>query len=242
LISKGRKRDEKYPPPRISRGLGFDFEKAFDYENGFYLTGSPSRLAKSIAHWELYKKIAGLPGEVVECGVYKGASLIRFATYREMLESQMSRTIIGFDAFGKFPDNVTLDSDKAFIKKFEGSGGYGISKEELEQVILRKKWENIVLVKGLIPDVFAGYFSQKPETRIAFLHIDVDVYEATKASLDGLFDRVVKGGLIVFDDYGRVDGATLAIDEFVSEKAKNAEIGALQKLPFNYIPAFCVKN
>jgi hypothetical protein len=86
--------------------FGFDFRKSWEYENGFYLTSPSSRIAKSIAHYELYKKITGLPGEVVECGVFKGASLIRFATFREMTESQFSRKIIGFDAFGKFPDNV----------------------------------------------------------------------------------------------------------------------------------------
>ena len=87
----------------IKKVYGFEYEKRWDYENGFYLTSPSSRLAKSIAHWELYKKIIDLPGDVLEFGVYKGTSLIRFATYREMLESQYSRKIIGFDTFGKFP-------------------------------------------------------------------------------------------------------------------------------------------
>jgi hypothetical protein len=45
----------------------FNFEKQLEYENGFYLTSSPSHTAKSIAHYELYKKITNLPGEIVEC-------------------------------------------------------------------------------------------------------------------------------------------------------------------------------
>lgn len=63
----------------------FEFEtsKAFDYENGFYLTSDPKRLQKIVSHYELYKKIVDLPGEVIELGVFKGASLIRFATFRE---------------------------------------------------------------------------------------------------------------------------------------------------------------
>ena len=58
----------------------FDQDRQWDYENGFYLTSHVTRIAKLLAHYELYKSIADLPGHVVECGVYKGASLIRFAS------------------------------------------------------------------------------------------------------------------------------------------------------------------
>ena len=220
--------------------FGFDFGKAFEYENGFYLTSASSRIAKSIAHYELYKKIVGLPGEIVECGVFKGASLIRFATFREILESQFSRKIIGFDAFGKFPDDVSMATDKEFIKSFETDAGDGISKDDLEKILEHKNFQNIFLIKGFIPDIFSEYFLKKPATHIALLHIDVDVYEATKACLDHLYDRVVKGGLIVLDDYGQVDGATRAVNEFIEFRGK--DVKTIQKLPFNYIPAFIVKD
>ena len=220
--------------------FGFDFGKPFEYENGFYLTSASSRIAKSIAHFELYKKIIGLPGEIVECGVFKGTSLIRFATYREILESQFSRKIIGFDAFGKFPDKVSRSNDKEFIKHFETEAGDGIPKDDLENILRHKHFQNIFLVKGFIPDTFSGYFDQKPATQIALLHIDVDVYEATKACLDNLYERVVKGGIIVFDDYGQIDGATKAINEFIESVGKDNN--SIQKLPYNYIPAYMVKE
>ena len=74
--------------------LGFETEKCWDYENGFYLTSDVTRLAKMLAHYELYKRIIGLPGHFVECGVYKSASFLRFATFREVLESPYSRKMI----------------------------------------------------------------------------------------------------------------------------------------------------
>jgi hypothetical protein len=188
----------------------------------------------------LYKKIVNLPGEVVECGVFKGTSLIRFATYREILESQFSRKIIGFDAFGKFPDNVSMKTDKNFIKSFETDAGDGISKEDLEEILNYKSFQNVFLVKGFIPDTFAEYFAKNPATQIALLHIDVDVYEATKACLDHLYEKVVKGGIIIFDDYGQVDGATTAINQFIETLGNNVNL--IKKLSYNYIPAFRVKE
>ncbi|GHV75099.1 hypothetical protein AGMMS49940_24010 [Spirochaetia bacterium] len=104
----------------------------------------------------------------------------------------------------------------------------------------RKRFENIYLVEGFIPETFSKYFEQKPATQIALLHIDVDVYEPTKACLDNLYEKVVKGGLIVFDDYGQVDGATRAINEFIKTIGKDSAV--IQKLPYNYIPAFMIKE
>ena len=80
---------------------------AFDYENGFILTSEPYRLGNILAHYELYKKIVHLPGDVVELGVFKGNSLIQFATFRSLLENDKSRKIVGFDAFGEFPQSIT---------------------------------------------------------------------------------------------------------------------------------------
>jgi len=63
--------------------FGFDAAKCWDYENGFYLTSDIRRMSKLVNHYELYKKIIHLPGQVLEFGVYKGNSLIRFLTFRE---------------------------------------------------------------------------------------------------------------------------------------------------------------
>ena len=83
--------------------MKFSREKAFEYENGFMLTADVYRLGNIMAHYELYKKIVNLPGAVVELGVFKGNSLIQFASFRELLENVRSRQIVGFDAFDLFP-------------------------------------------------------------------------------------------------------------------------------------------
>ena len=63
----------------------FDESKAFDYENGFYLTTSVNRMGNILAHYELYKKIIDLPGAVVECGVFRGGTLILSRTVDKFL-------------------------------------------------------------------------------------------------------------------------------------------------------------
>ena len=75
----------------------------WDAENIYHLKTDISRISKLIYHYEIYKKIQNIPGDIIECGVFKGVSLTRFLTYRSILENNFSRKIIGFDAFGKFP-------------------------------------------------------------------------------------------------------------------------------------------
>ncbi len=216
--------------------FGFDLQKQWDYENGFYLTSHVTRIAKMLAHYELYKSIIGLPGHIVECGVFKGASLIRFTTFRQLYENPYSRKIIGFDAFGKFPERDNID-DKKFIEKFVEEAGDGISISELKEIFSNKDFPNYELVEGDVLETIPKYISDHPELKIALLHIDVDVYHPTLVILQNLYDKVVKNGLVVFDDFGTVAGETKAIDDFFKEK--NVDI---EKLAISHVPSFIRKK
>lgn len=218
--------------------LGFDTEKCWDYENGFYLTSHVTRLSKILAHYELYKTIVQLPGHIVECGVYKGSSLLRFASFREVLESRHSRKIIGFDAFGRFPVDEKDANDRAFVERFSSEGGDGISRSSLLEVLLHKGFENVELVEGDICSTVPQYVRDHPELKIALLHIDVDIYRPTQIILDQLFGHVVPQGLVVLDDYGTVAGETQAVDEFLA-RAKHQRM--IEKLPIAHIPAYIRK-
>ena len=70
-------------------------------ENQFYLTSEKSRIQKLVDHYEIYKKISQLNGDIIECGVFKGVSLIRFLTFRDIDKNTKIKKIYGFDAFGK---------------------------------------------------------------------------------------------------------------------------------------------
>ncbi|MFW5890667.1 MAG: TylF/MycF/NovP-related O-methyltransferase [bacterium] len=221
----------------MEKVLDFDFDKSWEYENGFYMTSSISRLSKMVAHYELYKTIVDLPGEVIECGVFKGASFIRLATFREILENSYSRKIIGFDAFGDFPE-TEREIDNEFIKKFEKEAGTGISKNEFKKILRHKNITNYELIQGNILKTIPAYLLNHPSLKISLLHIDVDVYKPTKIILEYLFERVVDNGLIVLDDYGKVEGETKAVDEFLKDNKDNYII---KKALFSHVPSYIKK-
>jgi len=217
------------------RGLKQD--DVWDFENGFYWFSPKTRLNKMLAHYELYKTIAGLPGHIFELGVYKGASLVRLATYRDALENDFSRKIVGFDAFGKFPtEGLQVKDDLDFIEQFEGTGGHGLAEDEVASILSFKGFSNFELVKGNVFDTLPSYLAKHPETRLAFLHLDMDVKEPTDFALAYLYERVVPGGLIVFDDYNAVVGETISVDDFAKKHGLKIE-----KLPFYTVPSFIRK-
>lgn len=195
----------------------YDEAKAFDYENGFYLTAQITRMSNILSHYELYKKIVELPGDIVELGVYKGGSLFQFASFRELLENERSRKLIGFDMFGEFPETYN-DGDHAFREKWilETKNSF-LTKEEIRTSLSNRKIGNTELVQGDITVTVPAYIREHPYMKIALLHIDVDIYEPTVTGLQYLYDCVVPGGIIVLDDYG-VAGETKAVDEFLKDK------------------------
>ena len=195
-----------------------DTAKKWEYENGFYLTCEKNRIGKFLNQLDLYKEILNVPGDILEFGVYKGSSIMRLITFRDLLEPNSSRKIIGFDAFGKFPKNLMLKSDREFAEKFEKEGGFGISKKELNLHLENKNATNYELVQGDIMESLPDYVQKHPDLEISLLHIDVDVYEPTKVILENLWDNIVPGGVLMLDDYGIIEGETKAVDEYFSNQ------------------------
>lgn len=215
----------------------YDENNAFEYENGFYTTAKEKRFGKLLAHYELYKEIINLPGEIIECGLFKGNSFYRFAHFRDLLESKNSRKLIGFDIFGKFPD-TEYEEDKKYLEKFiDSAGENSISIDDIHKVMKYKNIENYEFVQGDINLTVPEYCKNNPHLKISLLHIDTDVYEPAITILENMYDKVVKGGIIMFDDYGTFPGETKAVDDFFSDKAEK-----VQKLPISHIPSYIIKN
>ncbi|MDP6085961.1 MAG: TylF/MycF/NovP-related O-methyltransferase [Nitrospinota bacterium] len=215
-----------------------DFDKAFEYENNFYLSCDTTRIGKLIAHYELYKMTLDVPGAIIECGVFKGASLSRFVMLRDMLGHTHSKKIIAFDAFGEFPETAYAD-DQKFRKKFiEEAGEEGIGRDQMMEVLTRKGLDrHMDLVEGDITKTVPEYLDRHPALKISLLNLDTDVYESSSAVLEYLYPRLLKGGVLILDDYGTFPGETAAADEYF--KDKNVEI---RKFGFCMTPSYVVKT
>ncbi len=213
------------------------FDQAFDYENNFYLSCSSDRIAKVIALNDAYRRVSRLPGVVVECGVFKGASLITLATLCKLFEGAASRPLFGFDVFGAFPE-TSFEPDKPVRQRFvDEAGDQGLTVEQLQEVLGRKHLsEGVELIRGDIVHTVPRFLQERPALRCALLNLDTDIYEPAKVILEHFWPRMVSGGVMLLDDYGVFPGETQAADEFF------AEVGIpIQRFSYRTTPCFVVK-
>lgn len=227
-----------------------DFNRVWDYENNFYLSCDSSRIAKIIAHYELYKTVENIPGDIVECGVFKGVSLCRFAMFRDVLKNY-SKKIIGFDTFAKFPEtrfNLGFDEKRDMNSSYWKTDDEGrkkhieisqesISKEQLYKILEHKGIKSSVeLIEGDITQTVPKYVEEYKDQKISLLNLDVDIFEPTVTILEYLYPRITKGGVLILDDYGKFPGETKAVDDYF--KDKDVEI---RKFAFSEYPKFVIK-
>jgi O-methyltransferase len=161
------------------------------------------------------RKVKNLDGDIVECGVSIGHGALLFLLMSEYLG--VERTYYGFDSFEGFPapavkDGVTPITGKAFWSNPSEAVLRVLKDGRVPEDTIRNR---VRLVKGFFEHTLPRY-----DGRIALLHLDCDLYESYKVALANLYDRVVPGGIIMFDEYDdpRWAGAKPAIDEFFADK------------------------
>jgi len=215
-----------------------DFSKSFEYENSFYLSCDIARISKIVAHYELFRMTSNLPGAIVECGVFKGVSLVQFSIFRELFQNPFSKKIIAFDTFGKFPESNFANDKKLRERFIYEAGDESISRPQLRKVLNNKGINrSIELIEGNIIDTVSSYSEEHPELRISLLNLDTDIYEPAVTILKELYPRIVRGGVLLLDDYGIFPGETEAVDEYF----KNTDV-KIRKFTFCMTPCYIVKQ
>lgn len=185
--------------------LGYkEFMKAYQ-QIGHYTLVSPDRcyMLYGLASQALYLKEA-----FWECGVYMGGTAMMFANLLAAKDPAGATKLHLFDTFEGMPDT---DPEKDLHK----SGDFADT--NVERVRKRVGHSNrVAFHKGFIPKTFAGM----ENTKIAFAHIDVDIYQSVWDCCAFIYPRLVAGGFMVFDDYGfpSCPGASKAVDDFFADK------------------------
>ena len=206
--------------------------KIYESENIFYLKSNVNRFKKALFHYEIYKKISNISGDILELGVFRGCSLVRFATFRDLFKTNFNSKLYGFDDFGEFTPQFGK-KDKIFIKRWKedlkrnSNSDRGISLKELKSILKKKKFKNVNLIKGNIIQTLPKFLNKK-KIKISLLHLDLDLFEPTIFALEKLYNKVKKGGIILLDDYKIASGVTKAVNKFKKEKKiKVKKIGNL---------------
>lgn len=201
-------------------------QKVFDNFNDFIFSSDTKILAKLIARMSFVKQTIDVPGDIVECGVFKGSGIISWLKIKKILCPNAFKKVIGFDIFD---DKKLLESlqfeDKEMMSKLFRQRNFTFTDDF--QVQLKNILENagfhdqfdFELIKGDVCETSKEYSRGRIGAKISILYMDLDLEKPTYEVLNNLWDKISIGGIIVLDEYGYHQWSeSIGVDKFAQEK------------------------
>jgi O-methyltransferase len=178
-----------------------------------------------------YVQARDLPGAFVECGVWRGGSVVAMIGVLQELGVD-SRDIYLFDTFEGMTeptehdvssrDGSALDDWREAQRRDERPWGEVFGADAFDEDTVRETLlangypaERLHLVRGPVEETIPA---AAPDA-IALLRLDTDWYESTRHELIHLYPRLAQSGVLIIDDYGHWDGARRAVDEYFAADA-----------------------
>lgn len=201
-----RTADTSFPLPPDYQAALEQFDAA-----GVRFSLPPLRLQALVGAWWQSRAV---PGVVIECGSYRGATGIFLALLGRI--HGISQKVLLLDTFAGGPELSFYDTGRRQDEFALDDDPVGRIQQQASLLGVK---DSIEIHQGLFSDTFAS-LSQRP-LAFAFVHIDANLYQSTREACLYTIPQVAEGGIVVFDDYNGVCdlGARLAIDEYLMPKA-----------------------
>tara|TARA_B100001093_G_C26837643_1_gene1019085 strand:+ start:537 stop:1214 length:678 start_codon:yes stop_codon:yes gene_type:complete len=198
-----------------------NFSKKFILQNSGMLIGDKA-LYRQIKILEIIEKTRKIKGDIIEFGIWNGNNL--FFIKKIIDYYRLKKKVIGFDNFSGFPNPAKLKKSK--------KGKY-IGKPELIKKII--KFFNIRNIDIVNDDIMNLQKYSKKFKKISLIYIDCNVYEPVKKILETLDNKILKGGIIAFDEAqnSKNKDENKAMKQFYNKNKKKYQLIKLKK---NYQP------
>jgi len=219
-----------YEITRVGSGAGIGLPRDFgDADVKLWQQVSPYTMTAPSAVYVLRDAVRHvvdreLPGAIVECGVWRGGSMLAVA--QTLLD--LGRTDVDLYLFDTF-EGMPAPTEEDVLWTGESAASLLETEERDDESLLWAQagvegvahvmrsvpypLEKVHLVQGMVEDTVPD----EAPTAIALLRIDTDWYASTKHELTHLYPRLVPGGVLIVDDYGWWRGARQATDEYFAE-------------------------
>lgn len=199
--------------------------KFLDFDHEFwplYEKAKPFTMTSPEKMYDLYKTVEyickwGLHGAIIECGVWKGGSMLLAA--QVLRQFNFDKTIYLFDTFNGMPmPDAAFDVDlldNPAIDRWRENWANGGSVQDVKANMALAKYPYLKFVEGKVENTLREHIGT---TLFSLVRLDTDWYESTKVELEVLWPRLVPGGIMLIDDYGHWKGCKKAVDEYFADK------------------------
>lgn len=182
-------------------------DDVYENFNRFIFSNDVKLLGKLLHRFRFFEQVLHLPGDIVEIGVFKGSGIATFSKFVEIFCPNSNKKIIGFDIFDDMNKEKILEKDGKFDKEKMEVVYSKVNQSELsldsvtgrlDKMNINKKYN---LIKGDVVETLPEFLKENPGFRCSLIYIDVDLERPTYHSLKHLWDRLLPGGIIVFDEF-----------------------------------------
>lgn len=197
--------------------------------NSFIFDSDIKVIGKLLYRYNFFNSTKHLPGDIVELGVFKGSGVATFIKFLEIFATHSNKKVIGFDLFNK--NNKVIDNFdngdalKTVYSKVEDEKELSYDSVHLKLKNINSDLSKFMLVEGDVCKTTEEFVLQNPGFRISLLYVDLDLKEPVYQSLMNLWDNILPGGYVVFDEYEyhRFDESN-GVDLFLKEKKIKYEV------------------
>jgi hypothetical protein len=163
-------------------------------------------LKRFLAMYEIFKLVMPVKGSIVECGLFRGFSVMAWAKLSTILEPEnLTRRIYGFDTFDGFPS--VSEQDRTGVGVAEQGDFQASSYDELLELIRAYDQDRFLghipkvqLIRGDATKTIPEFLQQNNHILVSLLFLDFDLYEPTKIALEQFVPRMPKGAILAFDE------------------------------------------
>ena len=200
--------------------------------NNFIFSNDIKIMGKLLHRFQHFLNVKELPGDIVEVGVFKGSGISSFMKFIEIFCPNSNKKVIGFDIFDVVESENVLKSDKDIDREsmniiYDRVNHNDLTLDSVTNNLTNTKISNdkFILVKGDVEKSIPTFLDENPGFRISYLYIDVDIDRPTYFTLKYLWDRILPGGVIIFDEfeyhkYSESNG----VEKFLKEKGINFDL------------------
>lgn len=181
-------------------------DSLYESFNSFIFSKDVRVFGKLLFRNHFYNATKHIPGDIVEVGVFKGSGVASWLKILKVFDSQTNKKVVGFDFFSKsevteYTSNVKCGEElKKVVDRVDGDE---LSQEAITDKLINAGFNSssFLLVPGNIKISTRDFVCKNLGFRISVLYLDVDLGEPTYYALINLWDRIIPGGYIVFDEY-----------------------------------------
>lgn len=193
----------------------------YDAYNEFIFAKDIKILQKLLFKYKILSQTRDIPGDILELGVFKGSGMVGWLKVLKILGIN-NKNVFGFDIFDQdslvqsinTSDNAVMRS--LFVERNFDAKNY---EEYLNKVLVLIGFNNFSIIKGDVFDTVPNFLEENPGFRVSVVNFDLDTDEPTYHCMNLLYDRLVPGGVMVFDEYAVNEWTeSNAVDRFISNK------------------------